>query len=99
VKRWFYKVSFLMVLAQVACLALIFCGGVRSGMVTFQHLSQIWIASAVAGLACAIVGDGVSRQPSVSVSTVSTGAVGIVLNAGFLLLLGVLHMALWMHRD
>lgn len=93
VKRQFYAVSFVMAAVQIGCLLLIFGGVVRSGAVSFRHLAQFWVASALVGLICAMLGDGgLTKQRSVS-----PGVLGFVLNGGFLALLGILYMASLMH--
>lgn len=92
-KRQFYAVSFAMVVVQIGCLLLIFAGALRSGAVSFRHFAQFWVASALVGLICAMLGDGgLTKQRSVSL-----GVLGFVLNGGFLALLGILYMASVMH--
>ena len=92
-KRVFYAVSFAMPLVQFGCLLAFFREGVRPGSIGFEHLALIWCAVAVAGGVCAFIAGGDPGKHSIG----SAQFLALLLNAGFLMILGFFYVVSFVH--
>lgn len=92
-KRLFYSVSFVMPFAQMACFIFLLNRNAGAGSIDFRHLAQIWLATALIGIASAVIaGGGIGKR--------TTGLVefcGVALNGVPLAILGLIYLASFVH--